>query len=527
MLQDTNTYIKIKKDPTRGMINDLRGLLTRWRNSEYISASKYKSLYCSDGILPRAYGLPKIHKPGRTFRLIVSSIDSLFYALASFLQKILTENIPHTFSHVENSFQLIEKLKNLQFDDNYILISLDVISLFTNIPLDLALESVSRRWELVSRNCSIPHNEFITGLKMILESTYFLFDNQMFKQNFGTPMGSPLSPIIADLVMRDLEERSLRTLGFGVPFYARYVDDIVMAVRSEKVDEVSRKFNTFHDRLQFTLEVGGNKLNFLDVTIIKNNNRIMYNWYHKPTFSGRYLNFLSQHPFSQKRGTVMGLVDRVFFLAHPEFHLDNLKFVITLLLENDYPLRFVFDTINTRLKYLIRARQNRTVNNPNESNKKWFAVPFIRSLSEKFKHVIKDLDARIAYYSLNKLGSIIKRHKDSLPDSFKMNVVYKLKCSDCNASYVGQTCRSLKTRIAEHRNHINRNTTTQSVITEHRIGLSHDFDWNNVEILDVERFYTKRLISEMLHIRLQDNSLNLQTDTECLDDGIVAVLNRL
>jgi len=196
-------------------------------------------------------------------------------------------------------------------------------------------------------------------------------------------------------------------------------------------------------------------------------------------------------------------------------------------LENDYPLRFVFDTINTRLKYLIRLRQNRTVKNPNKSNKKWFAVPFIRSVSEKFKHAIKGVDAGIAYYSLNKLGSIIKRHKDCLPDSYKMNVVYKLKCSDCNASYVGQTCRSLKTRIAEHRNHINRNTKTQSVITEHRIGLSHDFDWNNVEILDVERFYTKRMISEMLHIKLQDNSLNLQTDTERLDDGIVAVLNRL
>jgi len=108
-----------------------------------------------------------------------------------------------------------------------------------------------------------------------------------------------------------------------------------------------------------------------------------------------------------------------------------------------------------------------------------------------------------------------------------MNVVYKLNCVDCNASYVGQTCRLLKTRIAEHRNYINRNTTTQSVITEHRIGLSHDFDWLNVEILDVERYYTKRLISEMLYIKLQDNSLNQQTDTECLDSGIISILNRL
>jgi len=277
MLQDTNTYIKIKKDPTRKMIGDLRGLLTRWRNAEYISVSKYRSLYCSDGILPRAYGLPKIHKQGRAYRLIVSSIDSPFYALSSFLQRLLTENIPRTSSHVENSFQLIEKLRNIHIEDNYTLISLDVISLFTNIPLELALDSVSRRWGYVSTNCSVPYNEFLNGLKLILEFTYFWFDNEIFKQKFGAPMGSPLSPIIADLVMLDLEEKSLATLGCMVPFYSRYVDDIAMAVPPDKVNEVLMTFNGFHTRLQFTLEVGGDMLNFLDVSIIKNKNSIIYN----------------------------------------------------------------------------------------------------------------------------------------------------------------------------------------------------------------------------------------------------------
>jgi len=223
----------------------------------------------------------------------------------------------------------------------------------------------------------------------------------------------------------------------------------------------------------------------------------------------------------------MGLVDRAFFLSRPEFHLDNLKFIIRLLMENDYPLKFIFDTMNTRLRYLIRYRQKKTIRNSKETNGKWFVVPYIRSVSEKFKHIIRDLDTGISYYSLNKLGNIIKRHKDNLPDTSKMNVVYKLNCVDCNASYVGQTCRLLKTRTAEHKNHINRNTTTQSVITDHRIGFSHEFDWLNVDILDVERFYTKRLISEMLYIKLQDNSLNQQTDTECLDNGIISILNRL
>jgi len=55
------------------------------------------------------------------------------------------------------------------------------------------------------------------------------------------------------------------------------------------------------------------------------------------------------------------------------------------------------------------------------------------------------------------------------------NVVYELNCNNCEATYVGQK-RQLKTRIAEYRNHIKRNTSTHSMITDHRIISDHDFD---------------------------------------------------
>jgi len=54
----------MNKDPTRKLISELWTMLTRWKNSNFIEHSKYKCLYSSDGLLPRAYGLPKIHKPG-------------------------------------------------------------------------------------------------------------------------------------------------------------------------------------------------------------------------------------------------------------------------------------------------------------------------------------------------------------------------------------------------------------------------------------------------------------------------------
>jgi len=139
------------------MINNLRSLLTRWKNSNYIT-SKYKLLYRSEGILPRAYGLPEIHKPGNPFRLIISSIDSPFSLAASISHK---KHIPNTFSYIDNSFTLTEKLKNIYINDNHDLISLDVISLFTNIPLDLGIESVSKRWKHIATSCLISREEFL------------------------------------------------------------------------------------------------------------------------------------------------------------------------------------------------------------------------------------------------------------------------------------------------------------------------------------------------------------------------------
>jgi len=92
------------------------------------------------------------------------------------------------------------------------------------------------------------------------------------------------------------------------------------------------------------------------------------------------------------------------------------------------------------------------------------------------------------------LREIISVHKDSLPKQLHKNVVYKISYKDCDATYVGQTPRQgLKIRISERRNHINKNTKSQSIITKHRLQFKHEFDWDEVEILDSERYLEKRI----------------------------------
>jgi len=85
-------------------------------------------------------------------------------------------------------------------------------------------------------------------------------------------------------------------------------------------------------------------------------------------------------------------------------------------------------------------------------------------------------------------------------------------CNNCNAFYVGQTKRQLKTRINEHMKNIKFDESKHSVITKHMLEENHAFNWQNVKILDFETSYFKRLISEIIHIKTHDNGLNSVED---------------
>ena len=106
----------------------------------------------------------------------------------------------------------------MRCNNNFKLLSLDVVSLFTNIPLDLALESVRIRWDHIKKKCNIPKEKFLAAIHFVLNSTFFLFNRICYQQTFGTPIGSPLSPVIADITLQDLESRAVETFPFKPHF---------------------------------------------------------------------------------------------------------------------------------------------------------------------------------------------------------------------------------------------------------------------------------------------------------------------
>ena len=110
------------------------------------------------------------------------------------------------------------------------MVSLDVVAMFPNIPLELVKDAISKRWDKIKLRTRLNKKEFLKGIDFIMNSTYF----KLNKQKFGTPIGSVISPVLAEMVMEDLEF-FFEKFDFELPFYFRYVDDTILCVPLKKI----------------------------------------------------------------------------------------------------------------------------------------------------------------------------------------------------------------------------------------------------------------------------------------------------
>lgn len=173
--------------------------------------------------------------------------------------------------------------------------SFDAISLFTNIPQQLAIEAITNRWHEIQPFTTIKKQDFIKLISLCFECSYFISDDTYYKQVFGTAMGSPLSPALAEIVLQYLEQNIFNNIEFDFNYF-RYVDDTFIIAPADKIDWLLSKFNGLHDRLKFTVEHEKNDtLNFLDVSVHRFKNSFKTNWFRKDTWSGRYLHFNTYH----------------------------------------------------------------------------------------------------------------------------------------------------------------------------------------------------------------------------------------
>ena len=156
-----------------------------------------------------------------------------------------------------------------------------------------------------------------------------------------------------------------------------------------------------------------NRINFLETTIIRSNTSFKFDWFIKPTASGRFIDFASHHPLSQKIASIICLIDKAFHISDKEFLDININKVRNLFLENNYPLKFINKHIHKRLIYL----NNKPRNNCNENKVEHrISLPFVDKLSQNLGKILHKAGIQTVYKMNNKLNSrIIKRSKDILP----------------------------------------------------------------------------------------------------------------
>jgi hypothetical protein len=473
LLSDTSTYKIHNRDPITYLEKTTKSLIMA---SPSLDSNRKKCLIPREksSRMPKFYGLPKVHKDGAPLRPIVSAINSPTQPLAKYLAWRLQPHVIKSKSFVKNSEDFIQKIQDIKIEEQDILVSFDVVSLFTNIPTDEAVDIIKNRLEYLT-------DDIITLISHCLNNTYFTYKNTIYKQIRGTPMGSSLSPGVANLFMSDLEERLLQNARLKPAVWLRYMDDtfVVWKHGREELDSFLNYLNTIHPSIKFTMEVESNdRLAFLDVLVYKRDNGTLgHTVYRKPTHTDRYLNADSHHHPAQIASVAHTLVERARRLADPVHLEDELNTVKQALEANGFPRNVI--------QRAIKGNSNEREPTENESQKSddsfnFVKLPYVKGITDRISRMLRGSNIRTVFTAENKISSLLQGVKDKIP--LESHGVYEVPCGSCDLTYVGRTNRKVSARIAEHMVDV-KNKKTTSTLATHVMTEGHTIDFEKSRVL--------------------------------------------
>ena len=502
IVEDTDNYTSVRNDPTSSIENKLRNLLSKWKQNNFIDENTYKRLLILNGRLPQFYALPKIHKTGIPLRPIVSFCGSPLYALAKFLQNILRPLISNNQLVIKNSYEFADFIKNQILPIHHKMVSFDVKSLFPSIPQDLAITCIYNK--LYSNEHLFPGtqiNLIMEGIELCLDKTFFISQDKIKKQIKGVPMGSSLSPVIADIVMEHIETTAMDTFVEDIVIYRRYVDDTFVVLPENSINSFHNHLNSINPSIQFTLEKeSNNQLPFLDVLVTRSvNGTISTSIYKKDTHTDQYLNFNSYQPVEHKAAVIKTLIHRAKEIpSNEQLKEIEISKVKHSLRKNAYPSQFINKIV---------AKE--TLPREEDNDNKHVILPYIKGLSENLRRVFKNHNVNLHFKSNFTIRNKVTKLKDKIKPLKNNNLVYKINCSECPISYVGETKQRLEKRIDQHQAAVRRGDANHSGMSEHCVENLHSFSKENVKIIENNlSFYAERKYAEAVHIKKTSNNCN-------------------
>ena len=525
ILSDTTKFQKIRKNPIEELKEKANNLI---KAANKTMTSKLE-MVIGDYKPGYFYGNVKTHKDGNPLRPIISQIPLPTYELAKTLNRIIYPYVPAE-STLKSSSEFVDLLKSQ--GKRGILASLDATSLFTNVPVEKTIDILSRYAYETDGMAppEMPRHLMKSLLRLCTKKAPFISPRgEMFLQIDGVAMGSPLGVLFAQAYMTAVEEEVLRD---SKPYmYARYVDDIYVDVQSEsELNDLKTRLEEASG-LNFTCEIGGDKINFLDVSINATDGNLTTDVYRKPTDPGKCLHGQSECPQRYKESVIRAYVHRAVKHCSNWAAIDcEIKRIKQVLVNNSYPISFVDTTISKVMdKYINRDQMaspgtTHVLYYRNQMSAGYKAdEKALRSIVRRNCRPVQScdsIDLRI-YYTSPKTSSLIMVNnftRDKTPLK-QTNVVYQYKCplGDCallpDKTYIGKTSTTLTRRLTYHKQQGGPRHHTEN---EHDTQLTRDILVKNTKIIAYARDKRRLAIMEAVHIRNSKPALNGQMTSKAM-----------
>ena len=534
-LNNEKYYREIDKPLYMDNIPKIRKILTDMLKEKIITKDQFNYLIGPEEIKSRTfYLLPKIHKnkdlwpqPGLMpeGRPIVSDIDSETYRVSEMIDHYINPLASKHKSYIKNTYDFINKLKDLTLPDNILLVTGDITSLYTNMNINRSINCVKKAFQ-DNPDIHRPDEYIIKLLEISMKNNDFEFYGKTYLQIMGTAMGKRFAPALANLYLIDFDEQAMNGFRVKPLLFFRYLDDIFALWQGdiESLKEYEKFLNSLIPDIKIKLEFSPKEINFLDTTIYISENKLLTKIYFKDTDTHQLLHKDSFHPKHTFRGLLRSQFIRFKRISSTKIDYESSsKILISVLRHRGYsftemkrikddiwynylenktildnrdilPITIDYCSINTQL-----GRDLKGIINQDNFLKKGRVLIAYRNSKNLQQILIRSKltknaengeftgcgEARCKLCRIHACDTSTftsnhynkKFNVKGKVNCKSSNVVYLITCRKCGVQYVGETSRALKDRMSDHRSAIKLKKNTP-------IGLH--FNQDNHSFLDLK-----------------------------------------